>query len=269
MAEAKDILLALGFSATEIEAENLDVDALVDSYRSKQKELFKNDSSFVKPIQDAERAKVQNTNERKLKQIFELSADDIKDKTFEEIVDVAKTKSAAAKNSNTDEIQKELIEANKKLKQYEEEILPAKEREVEEKVKAYKIAEKLTKKVAALPLSIDPEAAMIILNDHLSKSNKLELDENGELLILDKEGNRVTDEKKTKFFSVEEILEGAASRYKIKKESNAGESAGAAKAATTGATNTGAANAGTYANPNKAGTKEWLERRKEERAAQA
>jgi hypothetical protein len=258
MQKQDELLLALGFTQADLDKfsdESIDITPFVDSFRAKQKELFTNDPEIVKPIQAAERAKIQASHETKIKRLFDLTPEEVKEKTFDQIVELAKEKVGNSKSKTTDEIQLQLVEANKKIKQYEEEIIPAKEQEKEDFKKQYVIKDKLTKKIASMPLSIDPEAAMMILEAQLAKSNKLELDENGDLVILDKEGNKPMNETRTKIFTIDEILDSTASKYKIKKESNAGETA-TTKTAATATTISGTNAKGTFKNPHLAAAQE-------------
>jgi len=69
--------------------EEVDIEPFVNSYKSSMQDVFSNDPSFIQPIKDEVRGTELSKMEHKIKKTFSLSNEEVKDKRFDEIINLA------------------------------------------------------------------------------------------------------------------------------------------------------------------------------------
>ena len=115
MNTTKEFLKLIGVSNETIEAitaeetaEDLNLEDLSKEYISKQKSLSANDPDLIKGIKDEIRGTELSKIEHRIKKQFNLSADDIRDKKFDEILETAFLKVQKESGTSSEELQQSL-----------------------------------------------------------------------------------------------------------------------------------------------------------------
>lgn len=215
---------------TEVDTDDptFEVEKVIEDFKETQKDLLKNDKDFVGEIQKAEAAKRNDMWRSKIKKKTGLTAEEIKDKTDEEIIELAVSKLSTKGDATLDQLQKELLEANTKIKTLEEEVIPAAKNEAEVFKKNFMIELKQEKLLGALPkkLRVGNTAALATLKAKLGDAYKFEIDEKGELTILTKDGMKPKNQDGTKFLTAAELITNILDEEKLL-ENSAGGQAGA------------------------------------------
>lgn len=215
--------------------EDKDLNALIADHRKTQSELFENDSDFISKIQKREYSKNKDIFIRKLKQNFDLTAEEIKAATKQkndgnEVIDIVDTdalielaakKATANKDKNADALQQELLAANKKIKDLEEIEIPKIKNEGAEKEKKAAIKKAVEKMVSAHgeKLRVKIEAAMPAIFEKLNRY-ELDLDDKNELVIK-KGGLAVKNKDATGLLTAKDIIDGGLDELEFIKKSNA------------------------------------------------
>ena len=141
----KDYLIKLGVNAetlVTLSAEELPEDVTIESlageFTTAQLTLAKNNPDLIKGIRDEIRGTELSKIEHRIKKTFDLSAEEMKDKKFEEILDVAKLKVSTAAGSTSEELQDQILQLNNKVKDYEDIQLPAARNESNSKIAKFR-----------------------------------------------------------------------------------------------------------------------------------
>lgn len=238
MSKFKEYLKALGVDAKTITAiekaeeknEDIDFKPMVDEFNTGQRKLLRNDDDFIEEIQGAERGKILDQVERKLKGKFGLKPDQIKDigtggkpfERMEKIIDLAHGETIKGMDKSLQEVQAELTAANTRLKDLEETEIPKIKSEVEAEKKNFKIANKLSKLIPVDDLRVPLETVDLVLNPQLSAAYDLDLDDDGNVVVFTK-GKRIQPKSAdgTKLLTAQEIISDILKKNKFVKESNA------------------------------------------------
>lgn len=210
------LLLAIGISKANAElmiAEDTDptkVDdaVILSEFKAHQLSLHENEPTIIKKIEASQFAKVRSEVERKLKQSFGLTHEEIVDKTTDEIIKLAKAKASATTDKTVTELQQEILDKNNELKAIRETEIPAIKSQVDNEKKQFKISDILTKKVSAHKLRnpLEYVTASVGSADPLYD---LDLDEKGDLVYYLK-GSKLLPKNSdgTKFLSADDIIKG-------------------------------------------------------------
>lgn len=222
----KDFLTKIGVSndtisaiLTDEPAEDLNVDDLVKGFVTNQKSLSANDPELIKKIRDEVRGTELSKMEHKIKKAFALSAEDMRDKKFEEILDVASEKIRKEAGSTSEELQQKILELNKSIKNYEEEVLPAERNKANQEIKRFRRDLALRDVLSKKNLIVGSEVILPALNKHLNDF-VVELDESDQLTIKTKDGLKPLNSDGTKALTFEEIIDGQLSSMNVVKKSN-------------------------------------------------
>lgn len=248
MSKEKELLTRLvgEDTAKELEeklaSEEVDLDELTSELTAKQRarfqETFENDEEFIKKVNRPEVRKLEETLSTRMKR-FGIKPEDVKDKSYIERLDLLEKeidkKISNASKKGSEELQTELHQTKSELQKYQEEILPAKERELAEKEQAMYRDFEITNKLSLIPeknLIGGSEARKGVL-----KALRIELNEGADIRFED--GKLVPYEKgkdiklqnanKTGVLSFDEYLQKTISEggYEPKSNGNgAGESSG-------------------------------------------
>lgn len=240
MSKYKEFLKSIGVDTKTInaiekaetdKADDFDVKTLADEFASHQRKLFENDPDLVTNIAAKEKGKQLDIATRAIKKIFNLSADAIKDKSFEEVVAIAKTEATKSTDKTLQEIQQELTEANAKLKDYEDVQIPKIKSEVENEKKQFKINNKLNEMLPKSDdLRVPVKTVSRILNDDLNAQFDVDLDDDGNVIMFVK-GKRLQPKSAdgTKLLTPFEIVANILKENQFIKESNADDGKGEQK----------------------------------------
>ena len=199
----------------------LNLDEIVANFRTTQREVLKNDSEFIQPIKDEIRGEQFAKIEHKIKKKFGLTPDEIKDKKFEEIVDVAFEKSSKSSASSAEELQSKLIELTNENKRLIEEVIPAKESESKNAIKSFKRESILSSILSKKNLIVSPEVIVPAVKSYLDNNFNLDLDEgSNSIVIKTKQNLNPLNADGTKILTFEEVLDGHLQTLNVVKQSN-------------------------------------------------
>lgn len=219
----------------EDSTETFDIETIVSDFKANQLALLKNDPELVAEIQSKEKAKQLDMFERKIKQTFNLSAEEIKDKKFEEIIALAKSKASVSSDKTTEELQTQIQQLTLENKRLMEEELPNVRKEVDNHKKRFDINQKLR---SLIPSGEDKirlpfETVEKLVKMDVEEAYDLDLNDKGELIFKVKGTDLMAQNNdKTKFLTADEIINARLEHHKALVKSNAG--AGGAGAGTGG-----------------------------------
>lgn len=226
MKQLETILKKVGFQPDAIskimsEDADVNVDEIVANFKSTQREVLKNDSDFIQPIKDEIRGEQLSKIEHKLKKKFSLSPEEVKDKKFEEIVDVAFEKSSKTSTTGAEELQQKLIELTNENKRLIEEVIPAKESEANSAIKTFKRESILSSIMSKKNLIVSPEVVIPAVKSYLDANFNLDFDDQtNSIVVKTKQNLNPLNVDGTKILNFEEILDGHLQTLNVIKQSN-------------------------------------------------
>lgn len=206
--------------------EELNVEDFVKNYKESLREVYANDPDFIQPIKDEIRGSELSKIEHKLKKTFGLTAEEIKDKKFDEIIAFASEKTKSVGSSTSDELQKRLVELANENKRLLEEVIPSKENEAKETIKNFRKDTTLRSILASKSLIVNPEVVIPAIQSHLNSNYAIDLGDDGSFVVKTKNGLNPLSEDGTKVVGFEEILDSQLKTLGVLKQSNAGGSSG-------------------------------------------
>lgn len=199
--------------------------ALLDEWKASQVELFKNDKKLVDEIRSSEAGKQKDIFERKLKQTFGLTPEDIKDKTTEEIIAIAKTKSSTAP-ADIKKLEEENLSLTNQIKALNEVEIPKIRGEVAQKQKAIDIERYLKTLIPTNPedLRLPAETAFRLVNMDISERFDVDFDDKGKAIFKQKGSDlRAKTEDGSKFIEAEDFFKERLEHHGAIKKSNGGD----------------------------------------------
>lgn len=226
MNTTKEFLKLIGVSNETIEAitaeetaEDLNLEDLSKEYISKQKSLSANDPDLIKGIKDEIRGTELSKIEHRIKKQFNLSADDIRDKKFDEILETAFLKVQKESGTSSEELQQKVLDLNKALKQYEEEILPAERQKSKNEIKQFRRDLAVRDILANKSLIVGSEVILPALNKTLN-GFEIEINDSNEIEIKTKDGLKPLSKDGTKTLSFNDIIERELNEMNVIRQSN-------------------------------------------------
>ena len=224
----KDYLTKIGVNPDTLEKlsgeelpEDVTIDGLAGEFRTSQLNLAKNNPDLVKGIRDEIRGTELSKIEHKIKKTFDLSADEMKDKKFEEILDAAKTKITASAGSTSEELQNKILELNNQVKEYEDTILPAERNKSKETITKFKRDLAVQKVLSSRQLIVGNEVILPALNNALNDF-VVNVNEKNEIEVTTKDGLKPLSSDGTKQLSFEDIIDNQLTTMNVVKKSNGG-----------------------------------------------
>lgn len=217
-------------STPEDSTETFDIDTLVTEFKSNQLNLLKNDPELVNEIQNKEKAKQLDMFERKIKQTFNLTSEEIKDKKFDEIIALAKSKANTGMDKTTEELQAQIQQLTIENKRLTEEEIPKVRSEVDLHKKKFDIENKLS---SLIPSGDDKirlpfETVKKLVKMDIDEAYDVDLNDKGDLVFKVKGSDLMAQNAdKTKFLTADEIIMGRLEHHKALVKSNAGAGSGA------------------------------------------
>lgn len=223
MSNIEKFLKKIGLNSdaiSQLNADDSDVESIAAAFKNSQREVLKNDPEFIKPIQDEITGTERSKMEHKIKKQFGLTADEIKDKKFDEIISTAFDKASKATAAGADELQKKLIELTNENKKLVDEIIPAKEIEAKNTIKQFKRDSIISAAIAKRSLIVSSEVVRPAVQSFLDSNYNLDLDDSGNLLVKTKKNLNPLNADGTKMITFDEILDGHLSTLGVVKQSN-------------------------------------------------
>ena len=225
MSKIEEFLKKIGVNAdviAKLNEEEANTDELVGQWKSGFKTVMANDPDFIQPIKDEIRGTELSKMEHKIKKQFNLGAEEVKDKKFDDIIQAAYEKVKNQSFPAPDELQNKIMELSKENKRLVEEVLPAKENEAKEAISQYKKTNALRSALSSKPLIVSTDIVFPALNEYLSKNYSVELDEQDKLVIKTKNGLAPLSEDGTKTITFDEVVEKHLDTIGVLKKSNGG-----------------------------------------------
>lgn len=168
----------------------------IGDFTSAQRTLFEQDPDLNNAIDTKSKARYMSIAERTVKRLFGLTADETKDKSFDEIAELAKTKATANSNKTLETLQNENTTLLQKIEKLEKEEIPTIKSQVENErvqLKMERDFEKWADEIVAEVTAKNPQAmrvpketAMLTTRVLLGQQFDFKYDENGEFQVLDK-----------------------------------------------------------------------------------
>lgn len=221
--------MSIGIADTAVETPAAELEEVDEVIRTHQSELYTNSDEYKtlqKSIKDKALAEAYQKAEKKIVNIFGLTAEEAKDKKYDELVELAKTKAASNKDKTTEEVQKELTRVSDELKTAMEVTIPSIRAEVDQAKSVFLLDNSFAKTLSSKEF---PLLDGFELNDVIesikrkaeSKGFKVSVDDKGELEITNADGSKITTADRKGFMSPKEILKDIANPFL--KKSKAGE----------------------------------------------
>jgi hypothetical protein len=208
---------------SEESTETIDTEELFQEWKTNQISLMKNEPSLVEEVRSAEMAKQRSIFEQKIKQIFALTGEEIKDKKLEEIISLAKEKATSKTDKTSAELQEQILQLTNENKRLIEEEIPKVKNEVTTYKKKFDIEQILMKKIPsdAEKLRIPFETASKLAIGDLHDSYDVDIDEKGSIVLLEKGKDLKAKSKDgTKFLSVDDVIAERLEAHKAIVKSN-------------------------------------------------
>jgi hypothetical protein len=205
--------------------DEIDIEPFVNNYKSSMQDVYSNDPSFIQPIKDEVRGTELSKMEHKIRKTFSLSNEDVKDKRFDEIINIAFDKMRNTPSEGAEELQNRLIEITKENKRLLEEVIPAKENESQFAIKQFKKSNVLRSTLAKRDLIVKADAILPALESFLSSKYDYDVLDNGEIEVKTKNGLKPLNQDGTKSITFDELIDSHLSELQVIKQSNAGTAA--------------------------------------------
>jgi hypothetical protein len=132
----------------------------------------------------------------KFKQATGLTAEEVKDKGYKDVIALGTEKLRKKGDSTTEELQKANLALENELKDIKENVLPGKTTEVENYKKTLKSEMELEKLVLKKKLAVSPTVALAAINAVKGNGHIFELNEKGELEVFTAGENKLKVKKK-------------------------------------------------------------------------
>lgn len=198
----------------------LNVDDIAAEFQNIQRDVLKNNPDFISSIRGEVKGTELSKIEQKIKKTFGLSADDVKDKKFDDIISVAFDKMNKTAGAGAEELQKRLIELTNENKRLVDEIIPAKENEAKQAIKTFKRESFIQSAIAKRSLIVSPEVVKPAVQTYLESNFNVDVDDNGELVVKTKNNLNPLNNDGTKIVTFDEILDGHLASLGVIKQSN-------------------------------------------------
>jgi len=209
----------------EDSTEVIEVDPIITAWKEGQIALMRNEPTIVDEIRAAETGRQRNMFEQKIKQIFGLTGEEIKDKKFDEIITLAKERASSKTDKTANELQDQILVLTNENKRLLEEEIPKIKNETVVHKKRFDINQALMKKIPMgddklrIPFETASKLALSDLNDLYD----IDMDEQGSIVLLEK-GKELKAKSKdgSKFLTADEVINERLEFHQALVKSNAG-----------------------------------------------
>lgn len=224
----KKFLQSLGVTPSVIDelakdeaTEGFDMDSTIQGFKTAQVEVLKNDPEIIGNLKNTIKGEELSKIEHKLKKQFGLSAEDVKDKKFDEIVEIAYQKMKSSTTETSQQLQDELIELRNQIKDYKEVQLPAAEKAAQEKIDSYEKNNLISGIIQEFELVVNPKAIMPAVAAYVNANYVTELDaDRGSLVVKTKDGLEPLNADKTAKMTAKDVISGYLNELNVVKKSN-------------------------------------------------
>lgn len=209
--KATAIKMASAIPDTATETPTDEIESALQSAVDHQKSLFTNSDEYktaLKSVKDRAIAEAHTKAEKKLIQIAGLSSEDVKDKKFEEIADMAWKKAAKMGDTTTAEVQAELVKKDAELQKLKDEI-PLIRAEVDSKITEFKTETLLMKQISGLKLrkGLSTDDMIILAKTKADKLGyKMTISDKGEIEFTNGDGSKIMTADKKQFIGASDLL---------------------------------------------------------------
>lgn len=203
--------MASAIPDTATETPNDEIESALQSAVEHQKSLFTNSDDYkttLKSVKDRAIAEAHTKAEKKIAQIAGLSSDDIKDKKFDEIADMAWKKAAKMGDATTEQVQAELVKKDDELKKLQEQI-PLIRAEVDSKITEFKTESLLMKQISGLKLRKGLSTDDMIILAKTKANNlgyKMTISDKGDIEFTNSDGSKIMTADKKQFIGATDLL---------------------------------------------------------------
>lgn len=207
--------------------------AMLNDFTTDQRTMFIEDSEVYTAVDKKVKGRYLDIAEREVKKVFALTSDETKDKDFNGIVQIAKTKATANSNKTVEELQDKLLTAETENKRLKEEEIPNIQKTVENDRRAIKVEtafEKMANDLATELTTKNPKALRVpfptLLKNAkliLAEQYNFELDEKDDtaLVVKDKQGLKIKAATGTAFLTPKDAVLNVWKENQFIAESNA------------------------------------------------
>lgn len=208
---AKKMSIGIPESGVE-EFSNTELEEVLISAVDHQRDLYTNSDDYktnVKKIKNDTVGEIYKKAQKKIISLSSLTPEEVKDKDYEEIVDLAWTKMSKKGTVSEEELQKELNIVSLKLKTLEEEEIPKIRSEVDNEKKNFKIDNALLSMLTGLKVRKGSEAEDMILLIKTKATRagySIGLDEKGAIEIKNEDGSKINTEDKKAFMQPKDLI---------------------------------------------------------------
>jgi hypothetical protein len=202
------------------ETDDVNIDEIAGDFQNIQRDVLKNNPDFISSIRGEVKGTELSKIEQKIKKTFGLSAEDVKDKKFDDIISVAFDKMNKTAGAGAEELQKRLIELTNENKHLVDEIIPQKENEAKQAIKTFKRESFIQSAIAKRSLIVSPEVVKPAVQTYLESNFNVDVDDNGELVVKTKNNLNPLNNDGTKIVTFDEILDGHLASLGVIKQSN-------------------------------------------------
>lgn len=203
-----------------ISEETTSIDEIVSGFKASQRDVLKNDPEFIQPIKDEIRGAELSKIEHKVKKVFALTAEEIRDKKFDEIITIAHEKATKSSVEGADALQQKVIDLTNENKRLVDEIIPAKESEAKNAIKQFKRESIINGIIAKKSLIVAPDVVLPAVNNYLNSNFNLDVDDSGQLVVKTKNNLNPLNADGTKIITFDEILDSHLATLGVVKQSN-------------------------------------------------
>lgn len=205
------------------DTDDINIDEIAGDFQNIQRDVLKNNPDFISSIRGEVKGTELSKIEQKIKKTFGLSAEDVKDKKFDDIISVAFDKMNKTAGAGAEELQKRLIELTNENKHLVDEIIPQKENEAKQAIKTFKRESFIQSAIAKRSLIVSPEVVKPAVQTYLESNFNVDIDDNGELIVKTKNNLNPLNNDGTKIVTFDEILDGHLTTLGVIKQSNGGQ----------------------------------------------
>lgn len=202
------------------DADDVNIDDIAGEFQNIQRDVLKNNPDFIGSIRGEVKGTELSKIEQKIKKTFGLSAEDVKDKKFDDIISVAFEKMNKTAGAGAEELQRKLIELTNENKRLVEDIIPQKENEAKQAIKTFKRESFIQSAIAKRSLIVSADVVKPAVQSYLESNFNVDVDDNGELIVKTKNNLNPLNNDGTKIVTFDEILDGHLATLGVIKQSN-------------------------------------------------
>ncbi len=237
---AKEFLNKIGVESETIESlfaeetpEGFELEAASKSYLESIKTVQSENPEMVSKLKAEAKGEILSKTEHNIKKFFGLVAEETEWKKLDELLPVIQEKLSNTANEGAEELQNKLLEANRKIKTFEGETIPAIQAEANKKIKDFRVKTEVLKSMAGVETVVNTEIIYPAIQEHLENHFSFEVDENNELTVKTVAGTKPTSADGTKLIGLNDIVKEHITALGVLKQSNGSETTEPTKRAAT------------------------------------